>query len=115
MLWIGLGVEGELVVIWQPLQLEREMTTGARVWVVEHLSTSHRNNSHDPVGSHYYNPLFSHSNLLVARMMIAMGVMSTGTDMDNNCFRTTVWNVPSFATESYVACGFYCTEKQESS
>lgn len=37
----GLG-EGEVVVVWQPVQLEREITIGARAWVVEHLSASHR-------------------------------------------------------------------------
>lgn len=43
-----------IVVIRQPVRLEREITTGARARVVEHLSCSHRNDSHDPAGSHYF-------------------------------------------------------------
>lgn len=98
MLWIGAGVGRggvrmvrEIVVIWQPVQLEREITTGARAWMVEHLSTSHRNDSHNPVGSHYFATLDSHSNLLVARMMmIAVGFMSAGADIYSNCLGTLV-------------------------
>lgn len=85
MLWIGGGLGREVVVIWQPVQLEREITTGARAWVVEHLSTSHRNDSRDPAGSHYFTTPVSHNNLLVARMMIARGFMSTGADIYSNC------------------------------
>lgn len=110
----GLG-GGEVVVIWQPVQLKREITIAARVWVVEHLSTSHCNDSHDPVGSHYFTTLASHGNLLVARMMIATGFMSTATDMYNNCLRTAVWKFPSLVTESYVVCGLDYTEKEASS
>lgn len=36
------------------VQFEGEMSPGAKALVVEHLSTSHRNDSHDPVGSHYF-------------------------------------------------------------
>lgn len=43
----------EIVVIWQPVQLEREIITSARAWVMEHLSSSHRNESHEPAGSHF--------------------------------------------------------------
>lgn len=85
MLWIGGGLGREVVVIWQPVQLEREITTGARAWVVEHLSTSHRNDSHDPGGSHYFTTPVSHGNLLVARTMIATGFMSTEADIYSNC------------------------------
>ena len=91
------------------------MTIGARAWVVEHLSTSHRNDSHDPVGSHYFTTLASHGNLLVVKMMIAMGFMSTGTDMYSNCLRTTLWKSPSLVTQSYVVCGLDYTEKEASS
>lgn len=59
MLWIGGGLGREVVVIWQPVQLEREITTGARAWVVEHLSTSHCNDSHIPAGSHHFTTLAS--------------------------------------------------------
>lgn len=80
----------DVVVIWQPVQLEREIATGARAWVVEHLSTSHRNDSHDPAGSHYFTTLVSQGNLLVAKMMIALGFMSTGADIYDNCLGTIV-------------------------
>lgn len=46
----------------------------ARAWLVEHLSTSHRNDSHDPAGSHYFTTPVSHGNLLVLSMMIAVGL-----------------------------------------
>lgn len=48
-------------------------------------------------------------------MMIAMGFMSTGTDMDSNCLRKTIRKVPSLVIESYVACGLDYTEKELSS
>lgn len=59
MLWIGGGFGRELVVIWQPVQLEREITIGARACVADHLSASHRNDSRYPVGSHYFTTLLS--------------------------------------------------------
>lgn len=93
---------GSAVVIWQPVQLEREITIGARAWVVEHLSNSHQNDSHDPAGSHYFTSPVSQSNLLVARMMTAMGFIGTGTDIYSNCLRTIVWKVLSLFKESYV-------------
>lgn len=81
MLWLGGGMCMEAVVIWQPVHLEREITIRARAWVVEHLSNSHQNDSHDPVGSHYFTSPVSQGNLLVVRMMTAMGFISTGTDI----------------------------------
>lgn len=104
MLWIGGGLRREVVVIWQPVQLEREITIGARAWVVEHLSASHRNDSHDPAGSHYFTTPPSHGNLLVARMMIPTGFMSAGADIYSNCLRTIVWKVPSLFRIHRVVC-----------
>lgn len=99
MLWIG----GELVVIWQPVQLEREITIGARAWVVKHLSTSHHNVSHDPAGSHYFTTLGSHGNQLVARMIIAARFRSTETDVNSKCLRT-IESPISLHTVIYVDC-----------
>ena len=79
MLWIGGCLCKEVIVIWQPFQLERETTAGARAWVVEHLSTSHRNDSYDPTGSYYFtSPVSEH---LAVGGYDDSGFMSTGTDI----------------------------------
>lgn len=56
---MGGGSCREVVVVWQPVHLEREMTIGARAWVAEHLSTSHLNDSHDPAGTLFYRSSLS--------------------------------------------------------
>lgn len=90
MLRMGRGI----VVIWQPVRLEREITTGARARVVEHLSSSHRNDSHDPAGSHYFTTPLSHGDLTVARMMIAMGFYERRSRLYSNCLRRLVGTSP---------------------
>ncbi len=113
MLWIGGGSGREIVFIWQPVQLEREIATGARACVVKHLSTSHRNDSHDPVGRNYFTALVSHSNLLATRMMIAMGFMSAGAVIYNNCLRTLVWKVPSLFRIHKHTCSLWIRKQIE--
>ncbi len=93
MLWIGGSFGREIVFIWQLVQLEREITTGASACVVEHLSTSHRNDSHDPAGRNYFTASVFHGNLLVTRTMIAVGFTSTVADIYNNCIGTLVLKV----------------------
>lgn len=63
-----------VAVIWQPVQLEREMTIRARAQVEEHLSTSHHNDSQSPVeGKRAITlpPLSSSAKLLTIKAIIA--------------------------------------------